>query len=142
MLFLAAVPASGGVFHPVFTVVGVLLAILVTLLPETNAALGLVLYLGGLWMVSTSGRLDLWTLAAALLLFALHLACTLSSYGPPGLRLDAGPAPAVARADGALPRRGGPGLGLGGRPWTSSTSRRRRWASASAWSPCSPGWPC
>jgi hypothetical protein len=88
VLFLAAVPASGGVFHPFLTVVGVLLALLVTLLPETNAALGLVLYLGGLWMVSTSGRLDLWTLVAALLLLALHLACTLSSYGPPGLRLD------------------------------------------------------
>jgi hypothetical protein len=88
VLFLAAVPASGGVFHLFFTVVGVLLALLVTLLPETNAGLGLVLYLSGLWMVSTSGRLDLWTLVAALLLLALHLACTLSSYGPPGLRLD------------------------------------------------------
>ena len=88
VLFLAAVPASGGVFHPVFTVVGVLLAVLVALLPETNAGLGLVVYLGGLWTLSTSGRLDLWTLGAAVLLFALHLACTLSAYGPPGLGLD------------------------------------------------------
>lgn len=88
LLFLAAVPASGGVFHPVFTAVGVLLAVLVALRPETNAALGLVVYLGALWMLSTQGRLDLWALAAAVLLWALHLACTLSSYGPPGLRLD------------------------------------------------------
>jgi hypothetical protein len=88
LLFLAAVPASGGVFHPVFTAVGGLLAVLVALLPETNAALGLVVYLGALWMLSTPSRLDLWTLAAAVLLCALHLACTLSSYGPPGLRLD------------------------------------------------------
>ena len=90
VLFLAAVPVSGGDFHPFFTVVGVLLAALVALLPQTNAALGMLVYLSALWAVSTSGRLDLWTLVAALLLLALHLACTLSSYGPPGMRLDPG----------------------------------------------------
>jgi len=88
LLFLAAVPVSGGVFHPVFTTGGVLLAVLVALAPEGNAPLGLVVYLGALWLLSTSGRLDLWALAAAVLLAALHLACTLLSYAPPGLRLD------------------------------------------------------
>lgn len=88
VLFLVTIPASGGVFHPVFTVVGVLLAVLVALMPDTNAGLGLLVYLGVLWMLSTPDRLDLWSLAAALLLLALHLACALSSYGPPGMRLD------------------------------------------------------
>jgi hypothetical protein len=90
VLFMAMIPVSGGVFHLGFTVVGLLLTLVVALVPQTHAPLGLVLYLAGLWMVSSSGRLDLWTPVAAALLFALHLACMLSSYGPPGLRLDAG----------------------------------------------------
>jgi hypothetical protein len=88
VLFLVLVPASGGVFHPVLTTATLLLALLVALLPESNAALGLVLALGLLWLLSTVAALDLWTLAAAVDLWALHLACTLASYGPPGLRLD------------------------------------------------------
>ena len=88
VLFLAAIPASGGAFHPGLSIISVLLAVLMALLPDSHTALGLVLYLGGLWAMSTRG-LDLWTLVAVVLLLALHLACTLSSYGPPGLRLDA-----------------------------------------------------
>jgi hypothetical protein len=86
-VFLALVPLAGGVFHPVFTAAGVLLAVVVALVPDSHAPLGLVVYLGGLWMIADPG-LDLWTLAAAAALFAGHLACALASYGPPGLVLD------------------------------------------------------
>ena len=85
--FLALVPVAGGVFHPVFTAAGVLLAVVVALVPDSHAPLGLVVYLGGLWMLADPG-LDLWTLPAAAALLAGHLACTLASYGPPGLVLD------------------------------------------------------
>ena len=88
LVFVALVPLAGGVFHPVFTAVAVALAVLVALLPEGNAALGLVLYLGVLWMLSVPGHLDGWTLAAAVNLYLLHLACTLLSLGPPGHRPD------------------------------------------------------
>jgi hypothetical protein len=71
----------------VLTVAGVLLALVVALLPDSHAPLGLVVYLGGLWMLADPG-LDLWTLPAAAALLALHVACTLASYGPPGLALD------------------------------------------------------
>ena len=88
LVFLALIPVGGGVFHPVFTAVAVGLAVLVALLPEGNAALGLVLYLGGLWMLSdpgpsTAGR---WPRRSTC---RRHLACTLLSYGPPGPRPDA-----------------------------------------------------
>jgi hypothetical protein len=88
LVFLALVPLGGGVFHPVFCAVAVALAVLVALLPESNAALGLVLYLGVLWLLSMPGHLDGWTLAAAVDLYVLHLACTLLSLGPPGHRPD------------------------------------------------------
>jgi hypothetical protein len=87
-VFVALVPVSGGDFHPVFSTLAVLLAVLVALIPESNAALGLVLYLGVLWVFATRDALDPWTPVAAVDLWVLHLACTLSSYGPPGLRLD------------------------------------------------------
>ncbi len=86
--FLALVPAAGGVFHPVLTTVAALLAVLVALLPESNAALFLMVYLGVLWMLALPGTVDLWTLGAAVDLCVLHVACTLASYGPPGLTLD------------------------------------------------------
>ncbi|MEO5709859.1 MAG: hypothetical protein ABIQ59_08555 [Nocardioidaceae bacterium] len=89
LAFLGIVPAAGGVFHPVFTVVAVLLSLVVVLTPESNAPLGLMVYLGALWALSVPGHLDLWTLAAAVVLCVLHLACTLTSYGPSGLTLDA-----------------------------------------------------
>ena len=88
-VFLALIPAGGGVFHPVFSAVAVGLAVLVALLPEGNAALGLVLYLGVLWMLSAPEPLGGSTLVATADLYLLHLACTLLSYGPPGHRLDA-----------------------------------------------------
>jgi hypothetical protein len=87
LVFLGLI-AAGGVYHPVFTAVAVLLSLLVVLAPESNAPLGLLVYLGALWALSVHGSLDLLTLAAAVDLFVLHLACTLASYGPSGLSLD------------------------------------------------------
>ena len=89
LVFLALIPAGGGVFHPVFSAVAVGLAVLVALLPEGNAALGLVVYLGVLWFLSAPEPLGGWTLVATVDLYLLHLACTLLSYGPPGHRPDA-----------------------------------------------------
>ena len=74
--------------HPWLTVVGVVVAAQAAGMPETNAPLVLLTYLGLLWLVATPDRLDAWTLGAAALLFAVHLACTLVSHGPAGLRLD------------------------------------------------------
>jgi len=88
LAFLVLVPLAGGVHHPVFTAVGVGLAVVVALFPESHAPLGVVLYLALLWTVSLPGAMDGWTLVAAADLLVLHLACTLLSYGPPGLTLD------------------------------------------------------
>jgi hypothetical protein len=88
VLFVVLVPVSGGDYHPVFSTFALLLALLVALIPESNAALGLVLYLGVLWVFATRESLGPWTLVAAVDLWVLHLACTLTSYGPSGLRLD------------------------------------------------------
>ncbi len=89
LVFLALVTLSGGTFHPLLTLVGIVLAITVALVPESNAALGLLIYLGVLWGISSSAALDGWTLLATADLLAFHLACTLASYGPPGLVLPA-----------------------------------------------------
>ena len=91
--FLAVVWVHGD-HHPWLTVVGALVAAQAAGMPETNAPLVLLAYLGLLWLVATPDRLDGWTLAAASLLFAVHLACTLVSHGPAGLRLD----PAMLRS--------------------------------------------
>ncbi len=85
---LALVPAAGGAFHPWFSAAGFVLAVLAALVPESHLPLGLVVYLGGLWLVAVPGGLGVATSAAAVLVGVLHLACTLASYGPPGLTLD------------------------------------------------------
>jgi hypothetical protein len=86
-LFLLLVGLAGD-HRPVLTVVGVLVALLAALVPESHAPLGLVLYLGMLWLVATPDRLDLATLAAAWTLLVVHLACTLLGHGPSGTTLD------------------------------------------------------
>lgn len=91
--FLAVVWVHGD-HHPWLTVAGALVAAQAAGMPETNAPLALLAYLGLLWLVATPDRLDGWTLLAAALLFAVHLACTLVSHGPAGLRLD----PAMLRS--------------------------------------------
>ena len=91
--FLAVVWTHGD-HHPWLTLAGALVAAQAAGMPETNAPLVLVAYLGLLWLLATPDRLDGWTLAAAALLFAVHLSCTLVSHGPAGLRLD----PAMLRS--------------------------------------------
>jgi hypothetical protein len=88
LVFLALVPLAGGAYHPVLSAGAVLLAVVVALLPESHAALGLLLYLGALWLLAVPDRLEGWSWGGALALGALHLACTLASYGPPGLTLE------------------------------------------------------
>jgi hypothetical protein len=85
--FLALVWLAGG-HHPVLTVLGLLVAAQAVVLPGTHAPLALVLYLGGLWLVVTPHRLDLWTLAAAVALTVVHLGCAVVSHGPESLGLD------------------------------------------------------
>jgi hypothetical protein len=70
------------------TVVGVAVALLAALAPESHAPLALVLYLGTVWLAATPDRLDLTTLAAAWVLLVVHLACTLLGHGPAGTTLD------------------------------------------------------
>jgi hypothetical protein len=91
--FLAVVWVHGD-HHPWLTFVGALVAAQAAGMPETNAPLMLLVYLGLLWVVATPDRLDGWTVAAAALLLAVHLACTLVSHGPAGVRLD----PAMLRS--------------------------------------------
>jgi hypothetical protein len=88
LAFLGLVPAAGGGIHPVLTAVALVLLGVTVLVPESNAPLGLVLYLGGLWVVTVPRTLGVEVLLAAVVLTALHLACALASYGPPGLTLD------------------------------------------------------
>jgi hypothetical protein len=88
LVFLALVLLAGGVYHPVLSAGAVLLALVVALLPESHAALGLLLYLGALWLLAVPDRLDGWAWGGAVALCSLHLACTLASYGPPGLTLE------------------------------------------------------
>ena len=87
--FLGLVPAAGGGFHPILGGAALLLLVLAVLMPESNAPLGLVFYLGGLWVVTVPRTLGVEVLLAAVVLTVLHLACALASYGPPGLTLDA-----------------------------------------------------
>jgi hypothetical protein len=88
VLFLCLVPLAGGGFHPVLSAVGAVLLLVTVLVPESNAPLGLVLYLGGLWVLTVPRSSGVEVLVAAVLLGGLHLACLLTSYGPAGLVLD------------------------------------------------------
>jgi hypothetical protein len=87
-VFLGTVVAAAGDAHPVLTSLGVLLALLAALLPESNAPLALQLYLGVWWLVATPARLDGWTLLAAVAFAVVHLATTLAATGPSGSTLD------------------------------------------------------
>lgn len=89
LAFLGLVPAAGGGFHPVLSGVALLLLVLSALMPESNAPLGLVFYLGALWVVTVPRALGIDVLVAAVVLTVLHVACALASYGPPGLTLEA-----------------------------------------------------
>lgn len=86
--FVALVLWAGGDYHPFFILaVGGLVAVSL-LLPDSGAPTFLVLGLGLLWAVSVPETLSAWTLAAALDLLVVHLACALAAYGPPQVVLD------------------------------------------------------
>lgn len=88
--FLAVLDAAGGTVRTVLALVAVVLALGAALAPESGVVLALLVYLGVLWWLSVPTSLNGWTLLAAALLTTVHVACTLASYGPPGLWLDPG----------------------------------------------------
>jgi hypothetical protein len=88
LLLVAVFREASGRLHPVLGAVALLLAVVAAVSPGSDAALGLVLYLGAMWLLTVPERLDPWTPAVALLLCLIHLGCTLASYGPPGMTLD------------------------------------------------------
>jgi hypothetical protein len=88
LAFLVLVPLAGGGWHPVLTAVALVPLLSTVLLPESNAPLALMVYLGGLWVVTVPRSLGIEVLAAAVALGGLHVACLLASYGPPGLVLE------------------------------------------------------
>jgi hypothetical protein len=87
-LFAWVTVALGSPFHPVLTVGLILLAVGSGLLPDSSVPLFLVLALAVLWALQVPETLSAWTPVGALLLLAIHVACALCSYGPPGLALD------------------------------------------------------
>ncbi len=118
--FLVLVPLAGGVWHPVASALLGLLVLVAVVLPESHAALALVVSLGVLWGVSVPRGLDGWVLVAAADLWLLHVTCTLASLRSLGAgarpRAAASPGPG-ARWCAWSPR------SRSGRPPSSSTSR-------------------
>ncbi len=86
--FLVLVSAAGASFRVPAAVAAVLLGVLVTVVPDSGAALGLLAVLVGLWLLAVPEQVDGWTLLAGLDLLVLHLAVTLASYGPPSTTLE------------------------------------------------------
>jgi hypothetical protein len=88
VVFLVLLVLAGGEFRPFLGAMAVALGLVVALVPESHAPVGLLVWLGLLWGVSAPGDLDGWLLLATADLLLVHAACTLASYGPPGLTLD------------------------------------------------------
>lgn len=86
--FLAVIPAAGGAWHPAFSAAILLLAVPAGLLPDTALPLCVLAALGALWASAVSDDTSPWTVLAAALMVAVHVSCTLSAHGPPGLALD------------------------------------------------------
>jgi hypothetical protein len=89
-VFLAAVLAAGSV--PVWAVVvGLLLALLTVLAPDSDAGTLTTLYLLAVWYFGHQGDpYTLWTLVAALALLEFHVATTAATRAPHTGRLPAG----------------------------------------------------
>ena len=83
--FLWLVVLAGGSVHVVVSAGLLVLALLAALMPDSSAPLFLVLGLAGRWWVAVPDAWSGWTLAAAVLLLAVHVASTLGAYGPPAL---------------------------------------------------------
>lgn len=89
LAFLWLVVLAGGTVHVVVSTGLLVLAVLAALMPDSSAPLFLVLGLAGRWWAAVPDAWSGWTLAAAVLLLAVHLASTLGSYGPPALVVPA-----------------------------------------------------
>jgi hypothetical protein len=85
--FLAVAAAAGGMFHPVISIAALLLALVTAAAPDSGAPLLLVLFLAGVWGIELRATTNGWVLLAAAALLAIHLSCTLASYGPTALPL-------------------------------------------------------
>ncbi|MGZ6803932.1 MAG: hypothetical protein ACXVFU_12870 [Nocardioidaceae bacterium] len=85
--FLVLAGLAGTTMPLLFAVPAVVLAVLVTLLPDSSAGVFLLLDLVVLWAMAVPERLDAWPLAAAADLLVLHLAVALAAAGPAGLVL-------------------------------------------------------
>lgn len=85
--FLVLVEAAGGSpgWFPLLLLV--LAALAAATFPDTNTPLALVLGLGWLWWAQVPDVFSGWTLAAAVLLTAVHVTSTLGGYGPPALQV-------------------------------------------------------
>lgn len=84
-VFLGLIRAAGGDFHPVFSLLILLLAIVAILTPDSPVTLLVLSGLIGLWFASVQDARSPWVLAALPVLVVVHVAATLASYGPPGM---------------------------------------------------------
>jgi hypothetical protein len=97
LAFVAVVSAAGGHVGPAMGAVLVVLTVVTFAMPDSHAGLALMAAMVWAWAVSVPEATSWWTLAAALLLLAVHLALMLTAYGPPELVLE----PALLRLWGA-----------------------------------------
>lgn len=85
---LVVIVASGGTLSLFWTAIVVLAALVTMLIPHDFAPLVLLAGLAWLWGISVPDLMHPLTILVAALLFGIHLACALTSYGPPELVLD------------------------------------------------------
>lgn len=88
LAFVAVTSAAGGHVGPALGAVLVVLTVVTFAMPDSHAGLALLGAMVWAWAVSVPEALSWWTLAAALLLLAVHLALLLTGYGPPELVLE------------------------------------------------------
>lgn len=86
--FLVVAGLAGGRQYPALVVAVLLLCAVVVLLPDSGAALGLLMVLLGSWLLLVPEQLGAWTVLAALDLVLLHVGVALASYGPPSTVLE------------------------------------------------------
>jgi hypothetical protein len=89
LVLLLVAGLAGAGLHPVLSAPAVGLAVAATAFPAGSAPLFLVLYLSGFWALTVPDRLGVGVLLASVDLAVVHVAATLSGYGPAGLQLAA-----------------------------------------------------
>lgn len=123
--------AAGGTVQPWFMVVALAQSLLVAALPDTGAALYLMMLLGVHWAVYVPAAVTGWVLGAALTLLVVHLSVTLASYGPPSLVLHRALLLRWARR-GLLVAGGTVLVWLAARLWPTAPSMVAGWAVGAA----------